>query len=100
MKRLQKKKRLLGWLMATLMVLPSVVKASHTAIYHKQDVTMHTLHDCNDCPVCRFAFSLFIETESFDIEKTVYCLDFKTFIYKCETVNRIIRYFNLRAPPV
>jgi hypothetical protein len=99
MRRLQNRKKLLSLLMVTLMVLPFVIRTVHLETCHRQEDARYMHHNCTDCPVCCFAFSLFTETETFDIVKTVYNLNYKIFICDYEIVDRIIYSFNLRAPP-
>jgi hypothetical protein len=95
---LQNRKRLLGWLLAALMVAPFAVMPLHLADCSGQEGAGH--HNCTDCPVCSFIFSSFTEPETV-VAATIICYrNYKIFLHSCEPVIRVIRCFNLRAPPV
>ncbi|MDR1896140.1 MAG: hypothetical protein LBR10_05050 [Prevotellaceae bacterium] len=56
------------WLFLAIFITPYVAKSAHMHVH--ADVCPgagHAKHDCDNCPVCQFSFSSFVETEPLEI---------------------------------
>jgi hypothetical protein len=86
-------------LLLILFLYPSVVKSFH--ISHEQlCISNNGSHDDNDCPVCQFHYTTYIEAELFEIEIIPLCLSFeKSFCNEKEYDTSLFSYF-LRGPPL
>jgi hypothetical protein len=56
------------WLLTALWIFPFAVKSTH--IHHceafpEASGATHHHHHCDDCPICQFALSAYVETPSF-----------------------------------
>ncbi len=90
------------WLMAILLLSPVVVQAVHILEEaHSAAEDCHPQHDCSACPICQFAFSVFIEAEftacgvvylPIESEQVVFLHD--------RPLRQTFLSYALRAPPV
>jgi len=81
MKRYGTNKVIVVWLLSAIFMIPVISQALH-AIHTECGVELccshaddkdhsHPKHDCKTCPVCKFTFSHFVESNSFDSFKIV-----------------------------
>jgi hypothetical protein len=97
--RLRHRKQMFGWLLAAILVLPFVAKTVHVATCCEHEVAGKTHHHCDDCPVCRFVFSLFIENETFECSFTPQYFVYQIFTFDDKLTCNTHFSYNLRAPP-
>ncbi len=90
------------WLMVILLLSPVAVQAVHILEeVHSAAEDCHPQHDCSACPVCQFAFSVFIEAE-FTACGVVYLpIDSERVALSHDRPSRrTLLSYALRAPPV
>jgi hypothetical protein len=99
MKWLQNRRRGIGLFLAALLIVSFAIKTIHSESCCEQEVVKRVHHNCADCPICCFSFSLFIETEISEVTTITCPLIYKILLDAFGPVKRIIHSFNLRAPP-
>jgi hypothetical protein len=98
-KRLQNNRKTIGLLLAFLLVLPFAVRMEH--VYHCSvyDNGEQLHHDCSTCAICRFSFSLFTESESFEFKITPKYVEYEIPVFDSRITVSFPFSYHLRAPP-
>jgi hypothetical protein len=97
---------IVAWLLLGVLVMPLIAKPLHVCHHHQatdEDAheSNHSDHlGCDDCPMCHFILSPFVEVEEEDhtFEVTLCILSEKTGLASFGKTP--VDFFQLRAPPV
>ena len=93
------KKKALACLLVALLILPTAIKTAHQVSCHKHELMGQAHHNCNDCPVCHFIFSLFTESDIYIITEIPPNVLSEVFIRENKLTARVKFSYQLRAPP-
>ncbi|MDR1526955.1 MAG: hypothetical protein LBS46_04695 [Dysgonamonadaceae bacterium] len=99
MKILQNNRKILGLLLAFLLVLPLAIRVKHVFHCSVQDNDGRLYHDCTNCTICCFAFSLFTENESFESEILSKYVEYEIPVFDSQIIASFPFSYHLRAPP-
>jgi hypothetical protein len=90
-----------AWLLLVVFTSPFVVKAVHAC--HSGEIVAgesHARHDCTDCPICHFVFSLFVGAEVSGEMVVVLAGTVEPVTCQEKGYARVHATYLLRAPPV
>lgn len=98
----KKIKGIISFLMVWVFFLPTIIKIEHhhdhEAYHHEAESHFHTCHE--ECDICTFEFSIFLEERSELISDFPFQPDTYSSLYRAEKNTTHSGYsFQLRAPP-
>ncbi|MDR3268042.1 MAG: hypothetical protein LBT83_03120 [Tannerella sp.] len=100
MKQIAKNKVVIAWLLLTVLVMPCVVKPLHVYCHHDGDVECaHAIGDCDDCPLCHFTLSTFVETETYTCRFVPLFFVFEAAACLEKITLAAVSFSHLRGPP-
>jgi len=101
MKTKAKSRIVVAWLLFITIMPVFMVKAMHhheeTVVCHSEDG--HAQHPCDQCPVCNFILSPFIQAESFHVRIINPVFNYEPVAYVGVRSYQLIHSHHLRAPP-
>jgi hypothetical protein len=103
MKRSATHKCLIIWLLLIIFVLPFGIKTFH--VHHFSDYDFGVTangrghHHCDDCPICHFTLSTFIQPKFTAFQPILSCCSVVSAVYPEDISFRIILSPHLRGPP-
>ncbi|MDR1330928.1 MAG: hypothetical protein LBK07_02380 [Tannerella sp.] len=98
-KQITGKRLLAAWFLMAVFLAPQVAKPLHAG-HHECEDAKCAHSSCNDdCPVCHFTLSLFVEAETFDCGVVPSLSVREPAVYPVKTVLPSVPPRHLRGPP-
>ncbi|MDR1407156.1 MAG: hypothetical protein LBJ23_03795 [Tannerella sp.] len=90
----------IAWLLCAVFLAPYTTKAFHVHHHGKGDAACtHSSGEGNDCPICHFALSLFVEAKALTIDDVSPFAVCEPAVYSGKMVFAVVSSRHLRGPP-